>query len=198
MWTTARAPGTMTAVNAPQPVSEPTSPPAPEPASEAASEPASHAWLAPGRRRPVWTDRVEVLLWVTVLALSVLTPVRDAHGGANTPFKAQLDSLIGEGGICVFKRVTGIPCAGCGLTRAFVQLGHGELHAALAFHPLAPFVFAWVALKLIEAAIFSATGKRLKLPVSNRWRWRYYGALGGGFLGLALWRIGGGLLALLG
>jgi len=163
--------------------------------SEAPS-PEPHRWLVPARRPPVWTDRVEVLLWVTILALSVLTPAQDAAGVANAPFKGELASLIGEGGICVFKRVTKLQCAGCGLTRSFVQLGNGRLGAALALHPLAPLVFAWVLWRLIESTTFCATGRRLALPVSNRWRWRYYGVLGAGLLALAAWRIGGGLLGL--
>ena len=42
--------------------------------------------------------------------------------------------------LCLFRRATGIPCAGCGLTRAFVHLARGEWLAALADHPLAPLV----------------------------------------------------------
>jgi hypothetical protein len=37
-----------------------------------------------------------------------------------------------------------MPCAGCGLTRAFVALGHGHVHAALDFNLLSPLLFAWM------------------------------------------------------
>lgn len=45
-----------------------------------------------------------------------------------------------EGTICLFRRLTEVPCPGCGLTRAFVHLARGEWLAALADHPLAPLV----------------------------------------------------------
>jgi len=40
--------------------------------------------------------------------------------------------------ICIFRRTTGIPCPGCGLTRAFAQLAKGHWRAGVAAHPLAP------------------------------------------------------------
>lgn len=43
-----------------------------------------------------------------------------------------------ENTLCLFRRLTEVPCPGCGLTRAFVHLARGEWLAALADHPLAP------------------------------------------------------------
>ncbi len=40
--------------------------------------------------------------------------------------------------LCLFHRVTGIGCAGCGLTRALALLAKGQWSAAFAVHPLAP------------------------------------------------------------
>jgi hypothetical protein len=37
---------------------------------------------------------------------------------------------------CPFRAATGVPCATCGMTRAFVALAHGEVGAALAVSPL--------------------------------------------------------------
>lgn len=37
---------------------------------------------------------------------------------------------------CPFKGLTGLPCATCGMTHAFVHLAHGRLLAALAASPL--------------------------------------------------------------
>jgi hypothetical protein len=55
-----------------------------------------------------------------------------------------------ERSLCFTRRVLGIPCPGCGLTRAFAHLAKGEWAAALAAHPLAPLfaaevVLAWLA-----------------------------------------------------
>lgn len=38
-------------------------------------------------------------------------------------------------GLCPLRRVAGVPCAGCGLTRALEGLLHGDLHYAWALNP---------------------------------------------------------------
>jgi hypothetical protein len=42
--------------------------------------------------------------------------------------------------LCVLKR-GGLPCWGCGLSRGFCALGHGDWEAALRLNPLTPFVY---------------------------------------------------------
>ena len=44
--------------------------------------------------------------------------------------------------LCPFRALTGLPCPGCGMTRAFCAIGHGDFAGAVGFNPLAPFVFA--------------------------------------------------------
>lgn len=44
--------------------------------------------------------------------------------------------------LCPFRALTGLPCPGCGMTRAFCSLGHGDLTGAFGYNALAPFVFA--------------------------------------------------------
>jgi hypothetical protein len=44
------------------------------------------------------------------------------------------------GSVCFFKSVYGLPCPGCGLTRALLALAGGEIASALRLHPLAPLV----------------------------------------------------------
>ncbi len=50
--------------------------------------------------------------------------------------------------VCWFKRFTGLPCPGCGMTRAFCAISHGELAAAWVFHPFS-FLFYGLCLLLI-------------------------------------------------
>ena len=44
--------------------------------------------------------------------------------------------------LCLTRRILGLPCPGCGLTRGVAHLLHGNLAKAMTFHPLAPLVAA--------------------------------------------------------
>lgn len=44
--------------------------------------------------------------------------------------------LIGIG--CPIKWLTGVSCAGCGMTRAWISVIHGDLRQAFFYHPLFP------------------------------------------------------------
>ena len=41
---------------------------------------------------------------------------------------------------CPFRIITGIPCPGCGMTRAFTSLFHFDLTRAFLYHPLFPLI----------------------------------------------------------
>ena len=38
--------------------------------------------------------------------------------------------------LCMFERVTGRPCPGCGMTRAMLRLSQGDVAGSLRMHPL--------------------------------------------------------------
>ena len=38
--------------------------------------------------------------------------------------------------MCPFKLLTGVPCPGCGMTRAYLYLFEGDIQGAFYFHPL--------------------------------------------------------------
>jgi Protein of unknown function (DUF2752) len=48
---------------------------------------------------------------------------------------ARLLPLLSLGWPCPFRAATGIPCASCGMTRAFVHLAHGEVARSLSASP---------------------------------------------------------------
>ena len=84
----------------------------------------------------------------------------------------------------MLRRLTGIECAGCGLTRGFVQLAHGHPIAAVRLNPLTPVIFAWCLWHLVEVASFVLLrDRRLSAGIPSRWVWRGYGTF---FLGLAI------------
>lgn len=54
--------------------------------------------------------------------------------------------------VCLFSKVTGLPCPGCGMTRAIAALLHGEWRQALLYHPFSP-GFALLGLLLLFCAV---------------------------------------------
>lgn len=55
-----------------------------------------------------------------------------------------------QSSICFVRRFVGVPCPGCGLTRAFAALAKGDWRGAFRLHPLAyvlavEFLAAWLA-----------------------------------------------------
>ncbi|MFO1091819.1 MAG: DUF2752 domain-containing protein [Planctomycetaceae bacterium] len=71
--------------------------------------------------------------------------------------------------VCQSKVLLGIDCPGCGLTRSFVHLAHGNLAASLAVHPLGWLVALFVAAQIPYRAwaLRSPTGA----PLGGRLPW---------------------------
>jgi hypothetical protein len=92
---------------------------------------ASDAWAAASDGRG--------LAWVMLLGLSTIFLISMVWRPADEP------TII----LCPFRALTGLLCPGCGMTRAFCALGHGELMRAIRFNALSPllylaFMVAWV------------------------------------------------------
>lgn len=59
-------------------------------------------------------------------------------------------SFLGNNTLCFLRSTIGLPCPGCGLTRAFLSLFQGDFIRALVWHPLfllPPFAFCVVLFK---------------------------------------------------
>ncbi|HEY0380564.1 MAG TPA: DUF2752 domain-containing protein [Pyrinomonadaceae bacterium] len=74
--------------------------------------------------------------------------------------------------LCPFRALTGHPCPGCGMTRAFCALMHGELWRAIKLNPFSPplFLAALIAWAGAAAAVFRAERLRSildRLPRPN-------------------------------
>lgn len=61
--------------------------------------------------------------------------------------------------LCLVKGITGLDCPGCGMTRAFLLIGHGRLGDAFAMHPASLPAFLIVA-GLAAAGIYRAVVNR--------------------------------------
>lgn len=46
--------------------------------------------------------------------------------------------------MCSFRRITGYGCPGCGMTRAFVYMAHGQVLEAFRMNPVGPPFFAFI------------------------------------------------------
>ena len=69
--------------------------------------------------------------------------------------------------LCLFRLMSGIPCAGCGMTRAFVAIGHGYPAAAIDYNPLSPIAWLWMVVWWLLAVIYLLRG--LRVPTHPDW-----------------------------
>ena len=64
--------------------------------------------------------------------------------------------LLADGpGLCPFAHLTGLPCPGCGLTRSWVALGHGDVIGAFGLNWFGPLLLA-VAAVVTGVALWTA------------------------------------------
>ena len=87
---------------------------------------------------------------VVVIALVAMSAAQVALVGLRLP-----------GWPCAFRRATGIPCPGCGLSRALAALARGDWHGALTLHAFAPLLAACGLLLL--ATVLLPAGARTRL-----------------------------------
>jgi hypothetical protein len=66
--------------------------------------------------------------------------------------------------ICQMRRVTGLPCPTCGITRSLSMLTKGEWRRACAYHPLGPVVAALLVGGWFYAIACSARGRAPQMP----------------------------------
>jgi hypothetical protein len=90
-------------------------------------------------RRPWFGHALWLAICVGIVALSLLlSPSTEAVSlfGFDVPT------------LCTFRRLTGMGCPGCGLTRSFVFLAHGQLAEAFRLNPLGPVLFGVVLIQI--------------------------------------------------
>lgn len=71
---------------------------------------------------------------------------------------------------CMFRKLTGLLCPGCGNTRAVNHLVHGRLWLALRSNPDLPFLIA-VPLGFYIELIADIFGRKLRIVPRSLWLW---------------------------
>jgi hypothetical protein len=99
------------------------------------------AWM-----RVWWAPLAVGAVWALLVVASVVMP-RGAAGVAT---------------VCAFKRVTGVPCATCGSTRAAAALVRGDVVGALTLNP-------WVTVVVVGVPVWMLA-RRTREPV---WAWTH-------------------------
>lgn len=88
-----------------------------------------------------------LLLSLAVIVLAVVLRVPDEQNVALPGISTPLPTL------CTMRRLLGIDCPGCGLTRCFISLAHGSLARAWHFNPAGLLLFALVAAQIPFRAV---------------------------------------------
>ena len=70
---------------------------------------------------------------------------------------------------CLFHRLTGLSCPGCGMQRFVHALTHGRLAEAVGYNAFMPFVITYVLLFALERLVLNGTAQtRLREVVEGR------------------------------
>jgi hypothetical protein len=118
-----------------EPSAAPLSRPVPDSAGGFAALDPSHPAAAPRRASPAYHAWL-LGLSVAVIVLAALLNIRQETQVVLPWLGVPLPE------ICWWRRYLGLDCPGCGLTRCFISMAHGDLAGAWHYHPLGIFLFA--------------------------------------------------------
>ncbi|HZL90331.1 MAG TPA: DUF2752 domain-containing protein [Pirellulaceae bacterium] len=91
-------------------------------------------------------NRLFHIVWLVLPAVAIgLSLVLEIRDGTQVIVPV-LNQPLPE--LCTFRRLLGIECAGCGLTRSFISIGHLRLADAWHYHPAGLFLYALAAFQL--------------------------------------------------
>lgn len=78
--------------------------------------------------------------------------------------------FTGNGIPCIFKKLTGLYCPGCGITRMFLSLLRFDIYQAFRYNPLVFILLvSYIFYTIIDLVKYSKTNKHLK--ISNKIYW---------------------------
>lgn len=162
------------------------------------SDPAASALVTTSNATPVAVDAAAAPVGGTTPSSSPEPPITGAVLAKRAGFAVLLGALLAAfviwgPAVCPVRNSVGVPCPGCGLTRATMALLEGDFHAALHFHPLVWLMLPIFVVMVIEEVYIFVRRDRLTLlariptiiwwPVGVTilvvWIARFFGAFGG-------------------
>jgi hypothetical protein len=87
-----------------------------------------------------------------------------AAAGGFLLFRVWIPAPGPQNTVCLIRRFSGVPCPGCGMTRAFAHLAKGEWAAAASDHLLAFVIVAELALAWLVWGALLARGRPARMP----------------------------------
>ena len=96
--------------------------------------------------------------------------------------------------VCMSKRMWGVDCPGCGLTRSFISMSHGQFGRAFQFNPAGPIVYLFVLVQIPWHAYQMVRLWKLRRPIESTWLYIPLFGMSVVILLQWLWRFGTGNL----
>ena len=68
---------------------------------------------------------------------------------------------------CILHHFTGLYCPGCGGTRAFIALTHGQFLKSLYYHPLVLYTVVCLTWYLLKQIVKVTSGEKVSIPMPD-------------------------------
>ena len=109
------------------------------------------------------------VLFLSMASLILLMSVLMRSEGQTAVFLPGTNSPMPE--TCTSRRLIGIDCPGCGMTRAFISISRGQFSRAWQFNPASFVVYAFVALQIPWHGLQIYRLRKKQRPI--QWNWIY-------------------------
>jgi hypothetical protein len=114
------------------------------------------------------------IIFFAMAAVVLLMSVSMRSGGDTAVYLPGFSSPMP--GICTSRRVLGIDCPGCGMTRAFISISHGQLTRAWQLNPASLVMYLFVAVQIPWHGIQIWRLRNHRRPI--QWNWVYLTPIG--------------------
>jgi len=128
-------------------------------------------------------DQIGHLVFLSFASVIILLSVLMSTDGKQAVFLPGFTSPLPDS--CSSRRLLGIDCPGCGLTRAFICISHGQLSEAWRFNRASFVIYLFVAIQIPWNAIQLWRIRNSKLPL--HWPFIYWIPMAVAVILLANW-----------